>query len=75
LNALKSLIGTTYNTESVQYEVFYNHSGSTVAATGLQDVAETFIQRAAEIDASGELGRRFEFFGKVYLETLRIGIG
>lgn len=62
LNALKSLMGTTYNTEPVQYEVFYNHSGSTVAATGLQDVSETFIQRAAEIDASGELGRRFEFF-------------
>lgn len=59
---LRTLIRDTYNNEPVKYEVFYNHTGSTVGSNGLQDLAETFIQRSAEIDASGELGRRFEYF-------------
>lgn len=59
---LQDLIGTTYNNEPVKYANFYNHTGSSVGATALQDIAETFIQRSAEIDASGELGRRFEYF-------------
>jgi hypothetical protein len=59
---LRILIRDTYNNEPVKYEVFYNHTGSTVGSNGLQDLAETFIQRSAEIDASGELGRRFEYF-------------
>jgi len=59
---LQDLIGTTYNNESVKYEAFYNHTGASVDATALQDLAETFIQRSAEIDASGELGKRFEYF-------------
>lgn len=59
---LQDLIGTTYNNEPVKYENFYNHTGSSVGATALQDLAETFIQRSAEIDASGELGKRFEYF-------------
>lgn len=32
------------------------------AGNRLQDVAEVFIQRALEIDSSGELGKRFEYF-------------
>lgn len=44
---LKILIATTYNSEPVNYESFYNHTGSSVGATALQDIAETFIQRSA----------------------------
>lgn len=61
-DALRILIGDTYNNEPVKYELFYNHTGSSVGVTALQDLAETFIQRSAEIDASGELGKRFEYF-------------
>lgn len=62
LAALRSLVGNTYNSEPVQYEAFYNHTGSTAGGTGLQDIAEVFEQRALEIDSSGELGKRWEFF-------------
>lgn len=61
LNALKALIGDTHKAEPVEYTLFYNNTGSTVGATGAQDVAEVFIQRALEFDASGELGKRFEY--------------
>lgn len=60
--AIHALIGDTYNNERVEYQLFYNNTGSTAGATGAQDVAEVFIQRALEFDASGELGRRFEYF-------------
>ena len=53
---LQALYGSTYNGEPLVGEVFYNHSGGWA-----QDFAETFIQRAQEIDSSGELGKRFEF--------------
>ena len=62
LNALKVLIGSTYKTEPVEYQLFYNNTGSTVGATSAQDVAEVFVQRAREFDATGELGKRFEYF-------------
>lgn len=62
LAALRALTGTNLNSEPIQYEGFYNTTGSVAGATVLQDVAEVFIQRAKEIDASGELGNRFEFF-------------
>lgn len=39
LAALRSIIGDTYNSEPIQYEVFYNHTGRTVRSTGLQDIA------------------------------------
>lgn len=61
LNALKSLIGETRNNEPVEYVLFYNNTGSTVGATGAQDVAEVFIQRASEFDSTGELAKRFEY--------------
>jgi len=60
--AVRGLIGNTYNNEPVKYESFYNHTGSSVGATSLQDLAETFIQRANEIDKSGQMGKRFEYF-------------
>jgi hypothetical protein len=68
MNALKGAVreatgnsDDTYNKEDVGYQLFYNHTGST-GNTGnavqekLQDVAEVFQQRAAELDASGNLG-------------------
>jgi hypothetical protein len=60
--ALQNLIGDIYKSEPVVYESFYNTTGSVAGATALQDLAEVFIQRANEVDNSGELGRRFEFF-------------
>lgn len=62
LAALRVLNGATLNGEPIQYEVFYNQTGSTAGATGMQDIAEVFIQRAAEIDSTGELGKRWEYF-------------
>lgn len=59
---LSRLYGQTYNGEPIQYEAFYNHTGSSAGATSAQDLAEVFIQRADEIDASGELGKRWEYF-------------
>jgi hypothetical protein len=47
---LENLIGPTHNNQPVNYETFYNHTGSTVGSNKLQDLAETFIQRADEID-------------------------
>lgn len=34
----------------IQYETFYNHTGSQAGATAFQDLAEVFMQRAEEID-------------------------
>ena len=62
LKALSQLVGDTYNNEPINYTTFYNHTAPGYDVFGLQDVAETFIQRAAEIDASGEFGKRFEYF-------------
>ena len=57
----------TYNHEDVNYELFYNHSGGTVGATGLQDIAEVFVQRANELDPSGSLSSNgFFFFWESY---------
>ncbi|WP_245587299.1 hypothetical protein [Comamonas composti] len=59
--ALQALVGDSYNNEPIEYDNFYNTTGSSNDATLFQDVAEVFIQRAYEFDASGELGRRFEY--------------
>ena len=58
---LENLLGSTYNGEPVEYENFYNTTGEENGATMAQDIAEVFIQRADEIDSSGELARRFEY--------------
>ncbi len=47
-----------WNGEPVAVEVFYNTTGSSVGANGLQDIAEVFSQRAAELD--GVLQNRWE---------------
>ena len=60
-NFLKKVLGNEYNGEPVEYENFYNTTGESNGATMAQDIAEVFIQRADEIDSSGELARRFEY--------------
>lgn len=56
-----SLYGNTYNNEPLEYELFYNQTGSDRAGvTMLEDIAETFEQRAAELDRA--LGNRWEIF-------------
>jgi hypothetical protein len=64
--SLQAAVGSHYNGEPISYEVYYNQTGSSQAgATGAQDVAEVFIQRALEYDNSGELGQRFEYLWDV----------
>lgn len=58
---LEDLLGGEYQGEPVEYENFYNTTGTENGATMAQDIAEVFIQRANEIDTSGELARRFEY--------------
>ena len=58
---LEDLLGSEYQGEPVEYENFYNTTGTENGATMAQDIAEVFIQRANEIDTSGELARRFEY--------------
>ena len=54
---------STFNSQPVSYEVFYNYSNCASSTKScLQDLAETFEQRAREIDASGQLGQRWEIF-------------
>lgn len=65
LEELQTLYGDTYEDEPLVGEVFLNVTGSTVGATALQDLAETFVQRAREIDSSGELENRFEFLWEI----------
>lgn len=61
LAELRRLVGEDYQGEPIQYEVFYNQTGSENSASMAQDIAEVFIQRSVEIDSSGELGKRWEY--------------
>jgi len=58
--ALEALIGSQYPSQDLRYETFYNQTGSANGNTGLQDVAEVFIQRSQELD--GVLANRLEHF-------------
>jgi hypothetical protein len=60
LEKLKSIIENRYEEKSITYKVFYNDTGSNHDASSLEDIAETFIQRANEIDTTGSLGQRIE---------------
>ncbi|HEY4211167.1 MAG TPA: hypothetical protein VGM84_06785 [Steroidobacteraceae bacterium] len=46
------LLAEFYANEDVKFEAFYNHTGSAVSGGALQDVAEVFNQRAAELDSA-----------------------
>ncbi len=65
LRHLRLLVGDVYLGEPLRYELMYNHTGSLAGATGLQDLAETFMQRASEIDPSGNFGGRMEYLWEV----------
>lgn len=53
----------TLNNLPVTPHLFYNQSGcDTPGATCLQDLAETFIQRANELDSTGQLSKDFTLF-------------
>lgn len=81
-NLRDSLFGSTYNNEPLEYELFYNQTGSESGATMLQDLAEVFQQRALELD--GALDNHWELFWEVlgsssdegsFIETLVAKIG
>ncbi|HET9113178.1 MAG TPA: hypothetical protein VFN66_04850, partial [Burkholderiales bacterium] len=63
---LKSLLAVTpsqYNGAPVTGHVFYNHTGCGRAGSScLEDIAEVFEQRAQELDSTGTLGSRLEYF-------------
>jgi hypothetical protein len=48
-----------FDDEGITYHAYYNTTGSTVGSSMLQDVAETFIQRAREIDPSGAFANNY----------------
>ena len=56
LQAVRVITGEASDIESIQHQLFYNSSGGI-----LVDVAETFIQRADEIDRRGVVQSRFEY--------------
>ncbi len=57
----QSFLGPDWRGAPIRYELFYNQSCKSVTGGAcLQDVAEVFRQRSAEID--GLLGRRWEYF-------------
>lgn len=60
---LAEAIGAKFNGGIIAYDTFYNHSGSNDWFGGAQDVAETFIQRAEEIEPG--FGEHFEVFWSV----------
>lgn len=60
LAEIKGIVGDTYNDERIRYEYFYNATGPSHGATMFEDIAETFIQRAEEIDPN--LAGRFDLF-------------
>lgn len=63
LKELSALQSATHNTLAVTPKLFYNQTGCTTpGATCLQDLAETFIQRANELDATGALSKDFTVF-------------
>lgn len=69
--ALQELLGNEYNSEPVEFENFYNTTGSSNDATMAQDIAEVFIQRANELDTSGALSQRFEYLWDVASDPQR----
>ena len=57
--ALNAQTQDVYDNEDIKFDVYYNHTGASVGATTLQDVAEVFVQRANELDPGGSLATQF----------------
>jgi len=78
-----SMFGETYNGEKVEYELFYNQTGSDrEGVTMLEDLAEVFQQRSTELDRV--LANRWELFWEAlgsssdeasFIERFRTSIG
>lgn len=62
LKLLSADFPSTYNNLPISYQLAYNETGSVDGGTSFQDLAETFIQRADQIDPSGSLANHFELF-------------
>ncbi|MHB1677530.1 MAG: hypothetical protein ACYCSS_08325 [Sulfuriferula sp.] len=63
LLALMKITPSTYNGAPITGKVLYNHTGCGRAGSScLEDIAEVFEQRAQELDATGTLGSRLEYF-------------
>ncbi|MGF6440561.1 hypothetical protein [Paraburkholderia youngii] len=64
MRALHNAAPQTYDGKQVSGELFYNHTGCDKfkGAGCLQDIAETFVQWANELDSSGALASHFEYF-------------
>lgn len=58
---ISRVVGEDFGGEPIQYKIFHNETGAEQSSNMGQDVAEVFIQRANEIDSSGEIARRFEY--------------
>ncbi|MGZ8257236.1 MAG: hypothetical protein ACXWTX_05650 [Gallionella sp.] len=66
MDALKAISPQALNGLAVTPRLFYNQTGcNTLGATCLQDLAETFIQRANELDQSGALAKDFILFWEI----------
>jgi hypothetical protein len=57
----QSSMNDVYDSEDVDYQLFYNTTGSMVNSNFLQDIAEVFIQRAKELDPSGGVGNNYMY--------------
>lgn len=69
LNKIEELYGDEYKTHVLRYQVLYNQTGSANGNTGLQDLAEVFIQRDHELN--GLLSQRWEYFWEMLAGTHR----
>lgn len=64
MEALRSVVGDTYNNEPVQFDLLYNETGEVAGASMFQDVAEVFIQRGHESGFDPE--KNFDLFWDAY---------
>ncbi|WP_169457898.1 hypothetical protein [Ottowia thiooxydans] len=69
LDEIKTVHGRIYKNHVLSYKVLYNQTGSVSGSTGLQDLAEVFIQRDRELN--GLLNQRWEYFWEMLSGTHR----
>lgn len=63
LGSLLLVTSSQYNGIPISGEVLYNHTGcGQPGSSCLEDIAEVFEQRAQELDSTGTLGNRLEYF-------------
>lgn len=62
LGKLSAVVGVEYKDKPLKFQLFYNQTGSTHGASGLEDLLEVFEQRAADLDAHNNLSKHLELF-------------